>query len=162
MKKNIKKAIIVLAATIIILSMFTACGSNSAKEETLSTAAPTATESTTKPAVEETTALEAYINMGAFVNAESGGKPVVKIYGDEGVLFSFDLSENATSKVDVTINEKPEDGNFYITMAGNVTEHTLISDGSLFDGIVDIENDKAEFSVTYGENKVDFIINVET
>ncbi len=100
--------------------------------------------------------------MEALINAEADGKPIVEIHGDKGkTLFSFNFSEMATTKVEVTVDEKVEEGDFYITMAGNVTAHTLVSDGSMFDGIVEIENGKAEFSVTYeGDRKIDFIINV--
>lgn len=156
MKKNIKRAFIIILGVAIILTAFTACSSNA--DNTTSSTAEAATETT----AEDTTADSVSLNMEDVINSEADGKPIVTIHGDEEVIFSFDFSENMTSKVEVTIDEKINDDHFYVTMAGDVTEHTLFSDGSLFDGLAYIENGKAEFSVTYGgERTIDFVVNVK-
>lgn len=148
MKKNIKRALLIIVAVVIICSVFTAC--NGKKTDTNNT--------TTE---ETSTNIVTSIDMEELINSEADGKPIVEIRGDQDTLFSFDFSENATSEVEVTIDKKLKDDYLYITMAGNVTAHTLESDGSLFDGIADIENGKAQFSVTYNnERTINFIINV--
>ena len=57
--------------------------------------------------------------------------------------------------------ELEKDDYFYVTMAGNVTAHSLESDGALFDGVASIEDGKAEFTVTYDDTRtVRFVINI--
>lgn len=158
-----KKALATVLILSTVLTLLTACGQQSATSETT---ADTTTSATDVTDTTETSSAEDFepvvIDMSDFINEEANYKPIVKIRGDEGkTLFSFDFSEMATTKVEVTIDEKVEDDSFYVTMAGNVTAHTLVSDGSMFDGLAEIENGKAEFSVTYEDKrKINFVINV--
>lgn len=154
------KKSLALVLVIIMTLVFTACGQKSATPEVTTTVA-----SETTSVTEETTTANtdfAVIDMEALINETSNGKPVVTIVGDNGSdLCSFDFSEMATNKIEVTLDEKVEKGYLYIMMSGNVSAHNLESDGSLFDGVVDIVNGKAEFSVTYDEEKaVNFVVNV--
>ena len=151
-----KKALALVLALVFFTLTLTACG----QKETITTEVTTETS----PAMQDETteSLEpVVIDMGSFVNDMADGRPVVEVMGDNGTLRSFDFSKMATTKVEVTLDEPVEKGYLYVTMAGNVTEHSLESDGSLFDGIADIVDGKAEFTVEYdGERVVTIIINV--
>ena len=153
MKKNIK-GFAILLAIVIICTVFTACrGDDTTDTENTTTAASTTTE-------EITSTEPISINMGELINSEAKGKPIVEI-SCGGISLSYDLSEYEASEVEVTIHEELEEDHFYVTMAGEVTAHTLMSDGSLFDGIAYIENGKAQFSITYNDERtITFIINV--
>lgn len=156
---------LVLALAFIITSL-SACGKTQATDTTkvAETSEVETTEEVTEEATEEVDENEVapmVINMGTLINEMAEGKPVVTIDGDDGAVCSFDFSVMGTNKVEVTLSEPVEKGYLYVMMAGNVTEHTLLSDGSLFDGIAEIVEGKAEFSITYDdEKKIDFIINV--
>ena len=101
------------------------------------------------------------IDMGDFVNSLHNNRPVVEIRGDEGIICSVDISQTDTNKIEITLEHPVERGSLYIMMSGNVTKHSLHSDGSLFDGLVYIEDNKAEFTVEYdGERAIEFVINV--
>ena len=151
-----KKALALVLALVFFTLTLTSCGQ---KEATTTEVTP---ETSTAMQDETTGSLEPIvIDMGSFVNYMADGRPVVKVMGDNGTLLSFDFSEMATTKVEVTLDEPVENGYLYVTMAGNVTEHSLESDGSLFDGIADIVDGKAEFTVEYdGERVISFTINV--
>ncbi len=143
-----KKIIAIALALILALITFTACGNTETVEPT--------TETSTISEIETTETLEPVsIEMKDIINDISGGKPIVKVYGDEGkTLLSFDFSETSTKDIEVTLDESVKEDYLYITMSGNVTDHSLESDGSMFDGIVDIINGKAEFTVEYNNEKV--------
>lgn len=158
-----KKALALVLALVFAL-VLTACGHKEATttEATTETSAPSIDVTSTAVEAETTEALEPIvIDMESFVNDMADGRPVVEVMGDDGTLLSFDFSEMATTKVEVTLDEPVAKGYLYVTMAGNVTNHSLESDGSLFDGIADIVDGKAEFTIEYeGERVVSFTINV--
>ena len=137
-----KKALALILALVFFTLALTACGT---KEAT--------TTETLEPVV---------IDTESFVNEMVDKNPVVKVMGDDSYkLLSFDFSETATTNVEVTLNKQVKQGYLYVTMAGNVTKHSLESDGSLFDGIAPIVDGKAKFTVEYGgERVVSFTINV--
>lgn len=151
-----KKALALVLVLVFFTLTLTACGQKEA------TTTEVTTETSTAMQVETTDSLEPVaIDMESFVNDMADGRPVVEVTGDNGTLLSFDFSEMATTKVEVTLDEPVKKGYLYVTMAGNVTEHSLESDGSLFDGIANIVDGKAEFTVKYDEERVvSFTINV--
>ena len=147
-----KKALSLVLALVFFTLALTACGQ---KEDTNELTTETSTT------VEYETTETAVIDMESFVKDKTNGRPIVEVIGDNGTLLSFDFSEMATTKVEVTLDEPVEEGYLYVTMAGNVTKHSLASDGSLFDGIAYIIDGKAKFTIEYdGERVVSFTINV--
>ena len=141
--KNIKKAFIIVMAAIIFCVVCTACKGAEVTD---------AENAATKVAEEESGSDIIIIDVGEMINEVDGGKPVVRIYcHDKDVAMVVDLSEINNSEVIIEMETEFEaDDYFYVTMAGNVTDHTLESDGALFDGTVGIdENGEARFSVTY-------------
>lgn len=145
-----------LALIIFTATLFGMVGCGQAKKNETKT-----TEIVTEVATETTeeTMEPVAINMGDLINEMADGKPVVTIMADGEDICSFDFSKMKTEKVEITIHT--EDDSLYVMMAGNVTAHTLESDGSLFDGIAEIENGKAEFSVTYDDTtEILFVLHV--
>ncbi len=160
MKKNIKRASLIIMAVVIICAVFTACNSKAADTSDKSTTPASTIDVTTENA--SFTEKPIHVDMDEYVNEKAGGKPIVEIMGDEGEkLLSFDFSENVTSKIEVTIDQEIKDDSLYVTMSGDVTKHNLVSDGSLFDGLAIIKDHRSQFSVTYNnERTIDFIINL--
>lgn len=154
-----KKALALVLTLVLFTMALTACGQKEPTETT--TTEVTETSSAMQDETTELTEL-GVIDMESFVNDMAGGRPVVKVIGDEGeTLLSFDFSEKAITEVNVTLDKPVEDEYLYITMAGNVTKHSLVSDGSLFDGMANIVDGKAEFTVEYdGERVISFTIQV--
>ena len=105
----------------------------------------------------------AVLEYGSIINEQAEGKPIVEIRGDNAQkLYVFDISE-MNNNIELLIDREIKQGYLYVTMAGDVTEHTLESDGSLFDGIARISDNRAEFSVTYeGEKKIKFVIKIKS
>ena len=160
MNKNLIDAALVIT----MVFALTACGQKEATTTEATTETSAFSTDATSTEAETTEALEPIsINMNNFVNDMADDRPVVKVIGDDETLLSFDFSEMATTKVEVTLDKPVEENYLYITMAGNVTNHSLESDGSLFDGIANIVNGKAEFTIEYEDERViSFIINVPT
>lgn len=88
-------------------------------------------------------------------------RAAVEVMGNDEILFSIEFIDTAATSMVITLNDPIQDGYLYVVLDGNVTNHSLESDGSLSDGIVYVENGKAEFTVEYGgEKTVSYTFNV--
>lgn len=94
-------------------------------------------------------------------NSKNRSRAVVEVMGNDEILFSIDFLKTTATKFEVTLDEPIQDGYLYVAInGGGVTNHSLESDGSLSDGIVYVEDGKAEFTVEYGGEVVSFVFNV--